>query len=148
MAILPIRFFCIHIGGTPLSNNSPAYYWTRPGTDANFGVLASNGSFPSFTAFGDISISIQNNALDGSPQLISAGDTILGSHLSGQFTTYVSQFNINGSSYSIANAPVTISAAATTVPEPASIITWSLLGFGMIGGSWYHRRRKQHLAAC
>ena len=45
--------------------------------------------------------------------------------------------------FSFESAPV----APTTVPEPASIITWSLLGVGMIGGSWYQRRRKQHLIA-
>jgi hypothetical protein len=56
---------------------------------------------------------------------------------------------LNGSSFHAkfvlgANAPV----AATPVPEPASIITWSLLGVGMIGGSWFQRRRKQQLAVC
>jgi hypothetical protein len=42
----------------------------------------------------------------------------------------------------------TTAATSTVVPEPASIITWSLLAVGMVGGSWFHSRRKQHLAAC
>jgi hypothetical protein len=43
--------------------------------------------------------------------------------------------------------PLGFASAATTVPEPASIITWSLLGVGMIGGGWFQRRRKQQFVA-
>jgi len=49
--------------------------------------------------------------------------------------------------FQLSNTFAGVAPPPAIVPEPASIITWSLLGVGMIGGGWFQRRRKQHLVA-